>query len=487
MTPMEPANLKLLFATSEDIQGMRPIKVLDIMEGMTKNFHPDGLFSTDIFGKVGGEFRNRLFSYIDLKVPVLHPTLYKVITRMKGLYEEIILGKTYAVYNPATKDFEKSTIMLGETGYDFFSRHLHELSFQGSDAVSRRQGLKLLAKYKDNYNISKLLVLPAGLRDYFVDETGKPGEDEVNEFYRKIMKTAFSLETIVIDGNLEYLDSIRANLQTQIQVLYEHLITMLKGKKGAIQSHWSTRRIVNSTRNVITSHIPAVTELGGARSINGNQSIVGLYQFLRAAIPLAIKDVREKFSQRIFIAQNAPAILINKKTLKKEQVQVDSYYYDSWLTYDGLEKIFANFGDLSIRHKVLEIEGYYMGLVYRGPDKSFKLIFDIDEIPEDRREGADVKPVTLIEMLYICVYEMSRSAMGFVTRYPVASYGGVGPTSVYLRSTVNVEVLTELDDFWQPKEFLASEFPILNDSTFDSMSVPANRLAAMGADKRMKV
>ena len=94
------------------------------MEGMTKNFHPDGLFSTDIFGKVGGEFRNRIFSYIDLKVPVIHPTLYKVIVRMKGLYEEILMGKSFAVFNPDTKDFEKSTILLGETGYDFFCKYL---------------------------------------------------------------------------------------------------------------------------------------------------------------------------------------------------------------------------------------------------------------------------------------------------------------------------------------------------------------------------
>ncbi len=481
MTPMEPANLKLLFATTEDVQGMRPIKVLDIMEGMTKNFHPDGLFSTDIFGKVGGEFRNRIFSYIDLKVPVIHPTLYKVIVRMKGLYEEILMGKSFAVFNPDTKDFEKSTILLGETGYDFFCKHLPQLKFEERDATSRKQGLKLLAKYKSNYFITKLLVLPAGLRDYFVDETGKPGEDEINEFYRKIMKTSFSLETIVVDGNLEYLDGIRSNLQSQIQLLYEHLIGMLKGKKGAIQSHWTTRRIINSTRNVITSHIPAVTELGGVRSVNSNQVIVGLYQFLRAAIPLAIKEVRERFSQRIFIAQNAPAALINKKTLKREQVQDDSYYYDNWLTYDSLEKIFANFGDQSIRHRVLEIEGYYMGLIYRGTDQTFKLIFDIDEIPENRREGADVRPVTLIEMLYICVYEMSRGIMGFTTRYPITQFGSINVCSIYLRSTVNVNVLYELDDNWELKEIPASEFPVINDKTFDSMSLPANRLAAMGA------
>lgn len=483
MNPMEPANLRLIFATDEDVQGMRPIKVLDTMEGLTKNFHPDGLFSTDIFGKVGGEFRNRIFSYIDLKVPVFHPTIYKVVTRMKSLYEEILLGKSFAVFNPETRDFEKSTIMLGETGYDFFWRHLPKLKFEERDAVSRKQGLKLLAKYKDRYFITRLLVLPAGLRDYYVDESGKPGEDEINEFYRKIMRTAFSLETISIDNNsLEHLDSVRSNLQNQIQLLYEHLIGIMKGKKGAIQAHWTTRRIVNSTRNVITSHIPSVTEYGGNRSLETNRTVVGLYQFLRAAIPLCIKEVRERFSQRVFMGQNAPAALINKKTLKREQVQVDSYYYDAWLTYDGLEKIFAGYGDHSVRHKPLEVEGYYMGLLYRGPDNTFKMIFDIDEIPEDRREGADVKPLTLTEMLYICVYERSKTVMGFVTRYPVSNYGSISVCKTYLRTTINVDILYELNDLWEPTSVPAQEFPKLNDSSFDSMSIAASVLAPAGAD-----
>lgn len=482
MTPMDPLNLKLIFANDEDVRGMRPIKVLDTMDGLTKNFHPDGLFSTDIFGKVGGEFRNRLFSYIDLKVPIIHPNLYKVITRMKALYEEIIMGKTFATFNEETKDFDKSDVWNGGTGYEFFCSYLDKLVFEEREAVSRKSGIKLLKKYKGGYFITKLLVLPAGLRDYYVDETGKPGEDEINEFYRKIMKTSFSLQTISIESNLEHLDSIRTNLQIQVQALYDHIIQILKGKGGAIQAHWTTRRIFNSTRNVITSHIPVITELGGDRSVGPNQGVVGIYQFLRAAIPLNVKAIREKFSQKVFIAQNAPAALINKKTLKREQVSVSSVHYDKWLTYDGLEKVFANYANESIRHRVLSIDNYYMGLLYIGPDKTFKMIFDIDEIPEDRRETAIVRPITLTEMIYCCVYELSREVVGFMTRYPVASFGGIFPTEVYLRSTVDVESLTELNDLWQPLPFKAMEFPKRDSKFYDSMAPSAKNLAPSGAD-----
>lgn len=476
-----PTNIDILFGNDNDIAGMRPIKVLDIMEGLTKNFHPDGLFSADIFGKVGGEMRKRLYSYIDLKVPIIHPNLYKVIVRMKELYEQILMGKAFAVFNPETKDFEKSTALLGETGYSFFMKHWHKVALEGRDSVSRTEGIKLLKKYKDNILITKLIVMPAGLRDYFVDESGKPTEDAINEFYRKIMKTCFSLETISIKDSLDDVDSIRANLQKQVVAIYEYLIDILSGKHGAIQSHWTTRAIYNSTRNVITSYIPRVDVLGGDRSVDPNQTVIGMYQFLRAYIPMAVKQVREKFSQRIFPSQNAPAALINKKTLKREQVMVNSKVIDKWMTYEGVEKVFANFGIQALRHRELEVDGYYMALLYKGKDGTVKMIFDIDEIPEDRREGADVKPITMTEMLYLCTQEIAKDQYGFVTRYPVAGYGGIYPSRVYLRSTMDTEILTELDEFWQPRTKLV-EFPVRGGSFMDSLAPAACHLTALGAD-----
>lgn len=482
MTLDEPFNLELLFATDEDIRGMREVKVLDIMEGMTKNFHPDGLFSTDIFGKMGGEFRNRLFSFIDLKVPVFHPTLFKTIIRLKSLYEEIMLGKSFAVFNPKTKDFEKSTIMLGETGYNFFFKHFHELQFEDRKAISRKTGIKLIEKYRERSWINKLFILPAGIRDYSVDETGKPSEDEINSLYRTVMKLCFSLDNIAIVKNLEFLDMTRINIQLAIGVIYDHIVEMLKGKKKAVQSHWTTRRIINSTRNVITAHVPSVTTLGGDKSVGCNEIVVGLYQYLRAAIPLNVKEVREKFSSRVFTTQNGPASLINKKTLKPESVIVDSGEHDAWMTYEGLEKIFSRYADVSLRHRPLEINGCYMGLIYKGSNGTFKIIHDVDEVPESLKELGTIEPLTMTEMLYSCVYELSKTVLAFSTRYPVAGYGGIFPCYTYLKSTVKSEVRYELDDMFEKKENPACEFPVVNEPFFDSMSLHASHLAAAGAD-----
>lgn len=480
MTPMEPLNLKLLFATDEETRSMRPIKVLDITDGMTANFHPDGLFSTEIFGKKGGAFRNRLFSYIDLRVPIIHPTLYKAIVRMKGLYSDIMAGKAYAVFDKETKDFLPSTILDGETGYHFFVSHLHELVFENRKAESRKIGIKLIQKYMPKVFITKLLVVPAGIRDYEIDPSGRPSEDELNTLYRRVMKLCLNLENMNTGKNLEFLDGTRNNLQNAIMDVYQHFVEMLRGKKKAIRAHWGTRRIVNSTRNVITSYIPKVTEIGGDRSVSPNQTVVGMYQFMRAAIPFIVRSIRENFSAKVFPSPNSPAVLINKKTLKKELVELDLKYHDSWNSFDGVERILAKFGDQHTRHKVLELQDHYMMLIY-DDGKNVKLVQDVDELPEGF-DKAFLRPVTMTEMLYLCSYETAFTIRAFTTRYPVLGYGGIYPCGIYLASTVKANPRYVLDDFWQAKPEKAMEFPITGEKFVDSMSPNAKNLARLGAD-----
>ena len=477
---MDPLNLDLIFATENDVKTLRPVTVLDITDGMTKNFHPDGLFSLDIFGKPGGELRNRRFSYVDLGVEIFHPTLFKAIVRMKSLYGEIMAGKAYAVWDKTLKDFVKSTIAEGETGYNFFVSHFKELVFEERKAHSRSIGIQLIEKYRKQPFIKRLLVLPAGLRDYHVDDTGKPSEDEINTLYRKVMKMCLSLNNIAIETNLEYLDSTRMGIQNAVMDLYNHLVNMLRGKKKAIEGHWTKRRIVNSTRNVITSTVPQVTEYGGDRSISPNQTVVGLHQFLRSVIPVAVKAVREKFSSMVFPSNSGQAVLIDPKTLKKELVPVDAYHYDRWMTYDGVEKTFASYADQHLRHLPMRIAGKYMMLLYQDGSQ-FKMFQDIDELPEhlDRK---NVRPISLTEMLYICAYELAEETYGYFTRYPVGGYGGIYPSGVYLRSTVNSLVLKELDDGWSLKSNKAMEFPIHGEKFFESMSPAACHLALLGAD-----
>ena len=374
-----PFNIDLLILTPDQLKGMSPVEVMDIFEGSTRGFHPRGLFSTTIFGKVGDERRNRLYSYIDLKIKVFHPVIFKALCELKQIYGELMAGTAYAVWDDETKDFIKCSQLEGDTGYSYFLKHFNEIQFEERDSDKRSFNIRLINKYRDNCLIDKLIVMPAGLRDYEVDERGKPSENEINGFYRQVFSYAHLITPAAIKMNPDSVDMTRYNIQLKINTIYDYIKNLLEGKKKLILGKWASRRIFNGTRNVITSLNNNPSRLDDPTLVGTNQTVVGLYQYMKATLPVSIHHIRNGFLSKVFRGPSDPAILVNKKTLKKELVHLNTSYYDEWMTDEGLEKVIARFGEEDLRHNTLTAEGHYLGLIYLGPDGTYKLFQDIDE------------------------------------------------------------------------------------------------------------
>ena len=94
---LAPFNIDLLIPTANDLKTLRPVTALDIMQVNTRNFHSEGLFSIETFGKVGDARRNQTFGYINLGISVFHPIVFKALGDLKALYKEILSGKAYAI------------------------------------------------------------------------------------------------------------------------------------------------------------------------------------------------------------------------------------------------------------------------------------------------------------------------------------------------------------------------------------------------------
>lgn len=478
---LAPFNLDLLTLDGNAIKALRPVKVLDIFD-TSKNFHPDGLFSTEIFYKQGDEKRNRTYSYISLNTEVMHPLIAKTVFKLKGYYEEIAAGTTYAVFDQKLRDFVKADPEEGQTGFTFFMKHLPHIKFEERESARRGDLIALIYKYINSLTLRNFIVMPAGLRDYTVDADGKPSEDEINGLYRKIMNLSNVMASSQNAINPEYLDSTRYRLQLCLIEIYDYIISLLEGKSRLVLGKWASRKIYDSSRNVITSWVPDSDTLFGPKSVSSNQTVVGLHQFLRNIMPLASNLVRETYLTQVFPGPNVPAILVNKKTLKKELVQVDSSYFEDWMTYDGFESTVGRFAEEDQRHDYLEIGNHYLGLMYKGPDGTFKFLQDIDDVPEGRSKK-DVTPITFAELLYCSVYRNSDEIPCFVTRYPVIGYGSIYPGYIYLKSTVKSDVRRELDDSWAPIDGkIANEFPSYKGPFFNSMSPATIHLQRLGAD-----
>jgi hypothetical protein len=478
-----PFNIDILNLTPEKLRGLKKIQKLDIFEGGSSDFSEEGLFSTSIFGRVGDERRNLRFAYIDIKVPILHPTIFNVLVKMKHLYGDILSGKGYARFDEELKDFVKASAIDGSTGYAFFIEHWLKINFDTSSSINREQAVLLIKKYGNKALTDKVVVLPAGLRDIEIDSYNRISEDEINKPYRQLISISNTINEATVKSQIDALDTPRYQMQVIFNTIYDMIFSLIEGKKKLLLGKWASRRVFNGTRNVITAMDTSVPYLGRKGNPDVNSTIVGLYQFMKATLPVTIFQIR-RLLDNVFPDVNQPARLVNKETLKSEEVLLHSRYYNQWATNEGIERIISSFKEESIRDVPLEIDGRYLALLYLGPDNTFKVIHDIDEVPSSRNRN-DVRPISLAELFYIAVYEKANTYPAMVTRYPITGIGSIYPSRTYLRVTLTSEKRMRLNERWEPigENAIAYEFPVKGAAFVNSLIPAVNKLARLGADK----
>ncbi len=475
-----PFNITLLNLTDDLVRGITPITTLDTFNKATKNFHDDGLFSTVIFGKVGDEARDRRFSFIPLNTVVIHPIIYKVITKMKAFYEDIMSGKQFAEWDKITRQFIKSTPVDGRTGYSFFMEHFNDLDFEETGSDLRQLYTDLYLKYKKISLVNKIIVIPAGMREFEVDEDGRSSEDEVNNIYRKILSKSNLLDKNTLKNSPDLLDGVVYAIQQSFNELFDYYQTLLEGKKKLILGKWAGRKIFNGTRNVITVAVVGIEDLDSKKNIEMDMTQVGLYQFMKATMPITIHKIKNEFLNKIFIGNNDTAYLVNVKTLKKESITVNVDELDMWVTNAGLEKTITGFAEREIRDRPVMVADHYLGLLYRDKE-SYCFIQDIGEAL-DEWDKSKIQPITYAELFYLSVYDGSDKYPSFVTRYPITGFGSIYPSYSYVKTTVESEMLDELDLSGQKTGRTAINMPIKGFDYFDTISPSEFHLVLLGAD-----
>ena len=481
--PDIPFNIEILDIKENSIAGIKPVTALDIYD-TSGNFHPDGLFSTVIFGKVGDINRNRRVSYIDIKLKIIHPKIYECLLKIKQMYEGIINSSVYAVWNEEIKDFEKSNPLEGQTGFHFFLKYWMNINFVKNDSSKRNDMIDMINKYKLVSMSQYVIVYPAGLRDVEVDATGRTKKDDVNDLYAKLISISNTIQNVNSEEFPELLNSQRFTLQRTFNEIHAYFTKMVDGKKKFIMGKWASRKVFDSTRNVISASILDSQFIGGKFKPTSNNTVVGLYQALKAIRPVAIHHIRNTYLQKIFSNVNSPSILVDKKTLKKKYVNLKPYIFDKYNTDEGLEKFITNYGEEAIRHKYLEVDGNYLALIYKGNNNTFKIIHDIDDVPEDLKKVGTITPITYSEFLYASCYKVLYKYPVLVTRYPITGIGSIYPSIMFTRTTAVSEIRTELNDEWEiiSDGIKAHQFPKYNEPFVNSLIPSVIKIGQLGAD-----
>lgn len=482
MNGLLPFNITLLDPARGRLGALLPVTTADIYDN-EGDYHPQGLYSSQIFAKPGDHLRQVRHGYIDMHTRIFHPKVFLELSRIKALYKKILSGKGYATWNAKLKDFETSDILDGETGYAFFMSHFDEMVFVRNQSPARDLRIDLLEKYRGKCMVRYLVVLPAGLRDIEIDAAGRTIENDLNPLYRKVIRTANTLSADGSDKNDPTLDTARWSLQQHFNAVYEHIEGILKGKNGFLLAKWGSRKIHHGTRNVLTALDPAPPVLGGTNAPGVNDTIVGLYQYLKGTMDLAIFAVKTGPLAPIISALPGNISVIDPKTLKSKTVNPSTFVRDKWGSDNSIEELISGYEKLAARHKPVMMDGGYVALIYRD-DKNFRVIYDIDEVPEgwDRDK---VTPMTWTELYYICAMSYYEKTIAFITRYPITGDGSIYPSEVSVKTTNVGIALRALNVDWLAEDGdagLLINMPVPGGAFFESMSVHTSKIKGLGAD-----
>jgi len=426
----------LLLPTKEDIYNLGKIETPNIFDASGRSFDDKGLYSKTIFGVPGTENRVTAFGYISLNVAVIHPLIFDILVDLAELHIKIMEGKSYAIFNTETKSFEPTDQVHGETGYTFFLRHLHELRPQRNTAKKRNKKIDLLERQmgRDIDSLKELdgevtfkylYVSPAGLRDYELSESGTHTEDEINDLYRSVLNTAnllFNIDEKVL--NTPVMDRTRLKLQTNVNAVYNYIMTLLDGKNKFLLGNWYKRGIEYSTRNVITGNPYLIEDLDNTDDFpNIDHTMIGLYQTMNGLSPFVRKNLNDMFMSNIFSGFSNVVTIIDPKTYKRTSIEIKNEERDRWFTVDGIERTLVKLIDDNMKNYPVSIGGGYVCMVRNKAD-TVELIVNCDDV-EDKEE---LRPITYGEMFYIAVSGTPKFNTN--TRYPIT-----GERSIYLSKT----------------------------------------------------
>ena len=464
------------------ISSLPEVKVTDSFFGMTKNFHLEGLYSTEMFGLVGREERDQQFAYLDIKLDIISPTLCLGLFSLKQLYEEICSGRRFAVWDDSLKDFipAKPSDKDAGTGYSFFIKRYNELQPARNTSLRRDDTLDFFEKFRQIGLSRYVLVMPAGLRDMQFKDDGREQEDEINPLYRRLMSLAKAVPERNATSDLT--DQVRWKMQQAFNDIWMHVFNLMDGKGGFARRKVTSRKLQNGTRNVLSSFTTGSKVMGREDEIRPTDTRMGVLQGLKSILPVAQYQIRERYLSQIR-AGDGHLYGVNSKTLKREMVPVPGKIYDLFTTDDGMETLINRFRDREKRHQTVMIDDkHYVALIYQD-ENTFKVFYDIDDLPEGKSKD-NVSPITLAELLYLSGYDVWDEYFARITRFPVAGRGSNYTATIRLETTTVSSLKRELGDDWSTlSEKAAKSFPDRNCNEFvEAMAPHPSRLVGLGGD-----
>ena len=256
-----------------------------------KKFHPEGLFSEQIFGpiknytcqcgtyyglsKSGGKCeickvdiinsdeRRKRFAKITLPIPVVNPLFYDLLVdlggkNLKGAIDDLMRQEKSVMYKDGDEHIvttDENSIPQGTEKWEKTSaieKMIFDVAtYMVADGIAE---WKIVLDNIDSLLIHHVIVLPPDLRPASKGSGNKQLMDKINRYYVQILtKKEIMKDTIINilrDKNLYY--TYFKQLQKDVNELYTRILEKMAKKEGLIRGNILGKRIDFSGRAVIT-------------------------------------------------------------------------------------------------------------------------------------------------------------------------------------------------------------------------------------------
>jgi len=444
------------------IQGLydidQAIKINDLKEVtssriyLTENtFHPQGLFSEEIFGQTNSDRQYRC-AYIKLPIHIFNPNIAKtIILRSGGIIKKMAYGE-------ARCNLIDGKLVAAEDGkycgfVDLYNIW-EQINIRETLATRSQDNIDILTKTPKKLLFNdKVLVCPPNLRQ-IGERNGRPVKSELNTIYMGIL----GLKSVTSHTTTNDIYQVHKKFQEYTVQIYEYINKLVSSKTGFFQQHLMSKTPTGTARNVIS-----------APRYNTDNPEIGIYH---TGYPMhtivAMFDPFVKFQMKEFFSySHIEQIHPNTDEINSEEL---ANVYDDKMISDLIDIYKMN-------------PGARFRIMYLDAEQTKPIMFDGFDVKNNVRV---FRPLTLTDVIFICCRRgvIDAKKMVYTVRYPMGDHYGAFFSYPVLLSTVST-----MEMQWQGETF--KNYPVVDPSLphmkvstlFADTLTPSNsRLKAIGGD-----
>jgi hypothetical protein len=435
----------------------RFVKVNDLKEVTTQRieispnrYHPNGLFSEEIFGQTEDEREYRC-AYIKLPIHIFNPDIAKLMTRGGGIIHKMAYGEVRC-------NIEDGKLVASEDGQYCGLRDLYAIWDQIDIAKT------LTSRNKDNLTIltkspkrllfnDKVLVLPPNMRKIGM-RNGRRVKSELNTMYMHIL----GLKAVSAHTTTDNVYQVYNKYQDAVVDIYNFVNTYIGSKTGFLQQHLLAKTTTFTARNVIS-----------APRYNSDAPTIGIFQ---TGYPMhtlcSLFQPFVKFHMKQFFSYS------NIQNIHPHPQEIDA---------NDLKNIYDDKMISDLLHIYMKNPGSRFRIMYMDPDNTKPIIFQAYDV---QKKETISRPLTLTDVIYLCCKTaiVDADKHVYTVRYPIGDYMGAFFTKVFILSTVETMEIQFQGETFPQYPVIDPNLPHMRVSTlFIDVITPSNsRLKAIGGD-----